>query len=316
MSNNVSLISSFAESSSNFREDHLKLCFLWYDKIMLETIGDYHRKNYALQILKDEKTTKKDVQNFTDIVLPLDSVVSNDLLDEYNNSREAGYPRWEKDGHLNYSYPSPVDSNEFAHNVLLAHIQRDWQIEKVEGIDVEQMEGRARVAIDAVNLWEYVQQEVNCLMEANNDEKLAMTSARQFKSEEKSSIEPIKIFEMNVPNLNQVPWSDIIQLKIKGDIDGLKNKFKESCTVSPNEIDLAQKHFKSLEKDAFENIIEKFRPSTKKVTIESILANIPGLPLNPASAFFGVRDIIAERKKADELSWYYSLRDIQNAPKP
>lgn len=312
MINNISLISSFA-GTNNFNEDHLKLCFLWYDKILLETIGEYHRTNYARQILEKENIGNNDLNNFTDIVLPLDGVVSNDLLGEYENSREHDYPRWEKDGYLYYSYPSPVNANEYAHNVLLAHIQHDWKIEKVRGIDVEQMEGRARVAIDAVNLWEYVQQEVDCIMEANNDEKLAMTSAREFNLKEKSSIDPFKIFEMSVPNLSKVPWSEIIKLKINGDIDGLRNKFKESCILAPHELDLAQKQFKTLEKEAFENIIDKFRPSTKKVTIETLLANIPGLPLNPASVFFGVRDIISEKNKTDELSWYYFLRDIKSA---
>ena len=78
------LVSFIAELSKEFRNDHMKLCFLWYDEIMLEGImNDYRRENYAYQILEGEKISKKQFQIFTDVVVPLQHRISGDLLQDH-----------------------------------------------------------------------------------------------------------------------------------------------------------------------------------------------------------------------------------------
>ena len=310
-----SLISCFAAINNDFRNDHLKLCFLWYDEIMIETLNEYGRINYANQILHDEELERKQIQIFTDIVTPLEERVSKGLLDNYRNSEDHTYPRWGENLEK-FTYPSPQDAKQYAHNALLAHIQREWEFEEFDGAAIEQAEGRARVAINAVSLWETVQQEVPCMMEANYDERLAMASANIFNTKEKDPVEPFKLFETSAPSLVGVSWSEIIKLKINGNFDSLRDKLKEVVALTPNDLSAAQDELEKLEQEAIEDIIEKYRPNVKKVAIESVLANIPGIPLvNPAGAFFGVRDTIEEKNKATELSWFYLLRDVRNVAK-
>lgn len=311
MNKSRTLVSSFATIEDKFRNDHMKLCFLWHDEIMLETLNDYARNNYASQILNDEKLDRKYVKIFTDVVTPLENKVSKSLLDDFRNSQEHGYPRWGKDWEF-FTYPEPKNAKEYAHNSLLEYIQLDWGIEKFDGADVEQAEGRARVAINAVSLWESVQQEVSCMMEANFDEKLAMNYANFFNTK-KDYIEPFKLFETSVPCLTEVPWSEIIKLKINGNYDSLRNKLKDIMIKTPYDLSFAQSELEKLEQEAIADIVEQYRPNVKKIAIESVLANIPFIPiLNPISGFFGVRDTIFEKKKSNDLSWFYFLRDVKN----
>jgi len=47
MSQARTLVSYWAAfSSKKFLVDHLKLCFLWYDETIIETVGDYQRRNF------------------------------------------------------------------------------------------------------------------------------------------------------------------------------------------------------------------------------------------------------------------------------
>lgn len=305
-------VSSFAELEDSFRNDHMKLCFLWHDEIMLEVLNEYSRNNYASQILNESPLDKGQLSIFTDVVVPLQDRVSKELIEQHRNTRQHGYPRWGKD-YKNFTYPKPENAQQYAHNMLLAHIQRDWGIKEFDGADVEHAEGRARVAINAVSLWEHIQQETECMMEASFDERLAMVSASMFNSNSEKAIEPFTLFETSVPNLSSVPWSEVIDLKRKGHFDRLRVKLKEIVSVSKNDLATARQELSHLEIQATEEIIEKYRPNVRKVALESAAANIPCVPiLNPISAFFGVRDTIKEKRKFNDLAWLYLLRDVRN----
>lgn len=312
MKTSRAFVSSFAELDSDFRKDHMKLCFLWHDEIMIEANNEYRRENYASQIVGEDHLSREEVKLLTDVVVPLQDRVSQDLIVSHRESRKHGYPRWGKN-YENFTYPEPQDAQEYAHNMLLAHIQRDWGIEEFDGADVEHAEGRARVAIDSVSYWELIQQEVNCMMEASFDERLAMVSASMFHSKSEKVVEPFKLFETSVPSLSSVPWAEIISLKSKGNFDKLRDKLTEIVSISESDLSSAQKALKNLETQATEEIIEKYRPNVRKVALESAAANIPCIPiLNPISAFFGVRDTIEEKRKFNELTWIYLLRDVRN----
>ena len=58
-------------------------------------------------------------------------------------------------------------------------------------------------------------------------------------------------------------------------------------------------------------MLERSRPRVKRVAIESILANLPGMAVNPFSLFFGVRDTAEAYKRNQENGWLYLLRDIK-----
>lgn len=309
MNLNRAFISSCAELEDGFRNNHMKLSFLWHDEIMLDLFNDYRRQNFPSQITNGETLDKKQLSIFTDVFVPLQDRVSKELLETHDNSRPIGYPRWGKKQE-NYTYPIPENAEQYAHNMLLAHIKKEWGD---EDFSVEHAEGRARVAIDTVSLWEYVQQETRCILEASFDERLTMRSANMFNSQAPQSIEPFSLFQTSVPNLSSVSWKEIINLKKAGNFDKLRDKLSEIISTFPNDISLAQNELASVEKKAMEEIIEKYRPNVSKVALESAAANIPGIPLfNPISAFFGLRDTYNEKKKFNELSWFYLLRDVRD----
>lgn len=302
-------ISSFAELENGFRSNHMKLSFLWHDEIMLDLSNDYRRQNFPSQIINGETLDKKQLSIFTDVFVPLQDRVSKELLEAHESSRPIGYPRWGKEQE-NYTYSNPKNAEQYAHNVLLAQIRKEWGN---EDFNVEHAEGRARVAIDTVSQWEYIQQETRCILEANLDEQLAMTSANMFNAKSQEAIEPFSLFQANVPNLSSVSWAEIINIKKAGNFDKLRDKLGEIISVSPSSLSLAQDELGKIETKAMEEIIEKYRPNISKVAIESAVANIPGIPFfNPASAFFGLRDTYNEKKKFNELSWFYLLRDVRS----
>lgn len=83
-----SLVSIFARSNDDFRKDHLKLSFLWYDEVMIETINEHDRANYVNSIIENENIERKHIQIFTDIIVPLEEKVSKELI------RDIGDIHW------------------------------------------------------------------------------------------------------------------------------------------------------------------------------------------------------------------------------
>ena len=315
MDTSRTFVSSFAELKDDFRNDHMKICFLWHDEVMLDVSNDYRRNNYATQISGSESLSKEQTSLLTDIFIPLQDRVSSDLLEAYEESRPSGYPRWGNE-YENFTYPDPQNPEQYAHNILLAHIKRDWKLDEFSGGDVEHAEGRARVAINTVGLWECIQQEVECMLEASYDERVAMSAARIFNSSLQSQVEPFSLFEASIPSLSSVPWAEIINIKKSGRFEKLRSKLSEVASTPNIDKISAQAELAVLEAKAAEDIIERYRPKLKKVAIESMLANIPGIPgINPFGAFFGIRDTYNEAKKRKDLSWFYTLRDVRNLVK-
>ncbi len=305
------LVSHWASLGSEFSNDHLKLCFLWYDEVIIETIVPNEKGFFFSKYIDQSSFSKKELMVFTDIVLPLEERVPKNLLKDFYKSKEPGYPRWGKNCE-NYTYPNPMNAHQYAHNALIAHIQNEWGIKKTDRHNVEHVEGAARVAVESVRLWDSINKDIPCMLQANNNEKIAMVAARRFNYNDTVEVEPFKLFERIVPSLATVPWGDIIRLKEKGDFDNLRKKVAEVISGSSCDINDAQHELSRLEEKATSEIIEKYRPNVNKITIESAISNIPCIPiLNPVSAFFGARDIREEFRKAEELNWFYLLRDIK-----
>jgi hypothetical protein len=78
-------------------------------------------------------------------------------------------------------------------------------------------------------------------------------------------------------------------------------------------IESAKKAFDEAEMGVMDEIVELAKPRPRKVSIEAVLANIPGLPVNPASVYFGVRDSVSAIKRSKEFGWLHLLRDIRRA---
>lgn len=316
MSTNRAFVSHSTSFAREFCDDHIKLCFLWYDEVIIETITKHGESLFFKNLLDQCRLSRKNFHCITDIVLPFEKRAPRELFEENWKVDIRGYPRWRIGDEKHYTYRIPQNAEEHAHNLLLKKIEKELGVEKLYGVDVEQAEGRARVAVNAVKLWEKVNSEISCMLQANDDEKLAMTAAQLFRMCENTPTDPFRLFEISVPSLSVVPWDRVIRLRKRGNFDSVREKFSGILTDSLGDLSKAQSELSEIEKKAAENIIEQYRPNVRKVAIETLVENIPGIPgINPASVIFGLRDVKSEMNKEKKFNWFYLLRDIRNLAK-
>jgi hypothetical protein len=310
------LVSSFTSINDQFQEDHLKLCFLWYDEVLFETIGTYDEKRFFERLVKNEADTAKTIRSLTDVIVPLGARVAVDLTDDLVTLKGHTYPRWGKQ-HENYTYPEPENAEEFAHNRLLEHIAQEHGVSRFnDGWEIEQAEGRARVATDAILLWERVNAELPCMLQTNSDEKLAMTAAQQFSDGLTLPGTPFSLFEATIPSLAQVSWTEVVRLRKQGSLELLRQKIGQAVESAGTDLELAKSLFNKAETQAIEAIVDTNRPRVKRIAIESILSNLPGLPINPFSVLFGLRDTAKSYTRNKDFGWLYLLRDIRRSATP
>ena len=298
-------------TDKDFRADHLKLCFLWYDEILIETIGNYDEKRFVERLLQAEPPQRALSHVLSDVIRPLDRQLQEHITGDWRSQAQRGYPRWGKN-YENYTYPEPENAEQYAHNYLLGLIAQERGVNRFDdGYDVEQAEGRARIAVDAVTLWEGVNAELPCMFQANQDEKSAMTAAKQFVSASSIQDASFSLLEVAIPSLIDVPWSDIVQFRNNGSLKSLRDKIAQSVASAGADLEAAKSLFDRSEQEAIDAMLERSRPRVKRVAIESILANLPGMAVNPFSLFFGVRDTAEAYKRNQENGWLYLLRDIK-----
>lgn len=298
-------------TDKDFRADHLKLCFLWYDEVVIETIGNYDEKQFIEGLLQVEHDQRALSHALSDVIRPLDKQLQQHITGDWRSREQRGYPRW-GDNYENYTYPEPENAEQYAHNYLLGLIAKEYGVKQFDdGYDIEQAEGRARVSVDAVTLWEGVNAELPCMFQANQDEKSAMTAAKQFVSGSSTQDAPFSLFEVAIPSLQDVTWSNVVQFRKNGSLKSLRNKISQSVVSAGADLEAAKSLFDRSEQEAIDAMLENGRPRVKRVAIESILANLPGMAVNPFSLFFGIRDTAAARKRNQENGWLYLLRDIK-----
>jgi len=302
-----------AVTDASFRLDHLKLCYLWYDEVLFETIGQYEESAFFGRLLGGESNARKTIKELTDTILPLSRRVSADLIGKRFRIPPEGYPRWGP-RHENYTYPDPENAEQYAHNCLLHAIEAECGVPKLnDGYAIEQAEGRARVAVKAVELWERINAEVECMLQAGDDEKLAMMAARQFSAASDEAPTPFSLFSVVVPSLSAVPWQQVVRLRRQTGFSSLREKIAEGVRLAGTDLQSAKQFFDKLEEETVNRVIEMGRPKVLKVAIESIIANLPGLAINPYGVYVGIRDTVSAIRKRKDFSWLYLLRDVRSA---
>jgi hypothetical protein len=310
------LVSSFGSIEEEFQEDHLKLCFLWYDEVLIEYLGPRMENIFVDRLVQRGGLSRNEVKEITDVIFPLTRRFPKR---EYENLQKKlmvrGYPRWGQ-GQENYNYPQPKTAEEFAHNMLLQKIESEFGVAKLDEMDVEHAEGRARVAVDAVGLWTVVNVEYPCMLQTTDDEKLALNSALMHVANSTSLPTGLELLKLSVPAMRNVPWQEVIKLKRHGKVSLLRRKLGEVMLATDRNVDAAKGELERLEHEAMEEIIERFRPEFKTVLAETLLASIPTKPFpNPVNAFLHWRDVTRELKKEDQFSWAYLLRDLRSVSK-
>lgn len=300
-----------ASFKDDFSDDHMKLCFLWYDEVLYETLGKTSEEEWLSRLAKDSLSASE-IYDLSDVIIPVDKRISLELSKKLKAFDLRGYPRWGSN-HENFTYPNPESAEEYAHNMLLRRIEKEWG--KLDGLGVEHAEGRARVAVDAVSMWKNVNREIPCMLQSTDDEKLAMSAASAFGAPDQPYREPFRLFEMSVPSLSNVPWKKIVSIKRKGKFDRLRDKLKSITTSLNGPLSDAQEELKKAEDEAMNEIVDQFRPNIKPVIAEALWSNIPNVPfLNPVSTYFGVKNIRVEQEKTNDFEWFYLLRDIKQLP--
>lgn len=300
-------------TDEDFRSDHLKLCFLWYDEVIIETVGAYDERRFINGLLSAESSSRSLVHEMSDVIRPLDKELQEHVTGGWRTQVQRGFPRW---GGIdqNYTYPEPENAEQFAHNHLLELIAKEHGVEQFDDeYDVQQAEGRARVAVDAVTLWEGVNAEFPCMLQANRDEKSAMEAAKEFGAPSSPQDLSTCLFEVAIPSFSNLTWVEVLKFRKNGSLKSLRDKIAQSVVIAGSDLNAAKAVFDQVEHQAIDALVETGRPKVKRVAIESILGNLPGMVLNPFSLFFGLRDTRAAYKKNQDHGWLYLLRDIKKA---
>jgi hypothetical protein len=317
MQQNRALLSGWtAMTDQMLRSDHLKLCFLWYDEILVEPIGEYDESTFIGGLLRAEENERSIAHAMTDVIRPLDRQLQQAIAGDLLTQASRGYPRWGKDFE-NYTYPEPQTPAEFAHNRMLELIAQEHGVSGFEdGYDIEQAEGRARVAVDAVALWEGVNAELPCMLQAGADERAAMIAARQFTTGPTLDDAPLRLLEMAVPSLCGVSWKDVVRFRSSDALRALRQKLADSVDESEGDVERAKILLQQSEQETLDAMLEVSRPRVKRVAFEAILGNVPGLAVNPFSLYFGARDTVKHYKRQRDSGWFYLLRDIRTTAGP
>lgn len=306
------LVSSVAMTTDeSLRSDHLKLCYLWYDEILFETLRPDLEDHSIKRLVGD--LPRRDLHEISDVFVGVNRRLPEEVTGTISNRLPRGYPRWGEDQE-HYDYPDPENALEFAHNQLLRAIEAEMGVGRFDGIDVEHAEGSARVAVDAVALWDRVNRHLPCMLQSNAHEKLAVEAVATFQLTEPHASASVELFQATIPSLAKVSWSEIAQLRRQGGFKALRSKIEQASALAAQDFTAARQIFSEFEDDTVSLIVDKFRPKVRKVALEGILANVPGFPVfNPFSLFFSSRDTGMAIKNASELSWLYLLRDIRMA---
>lgn len=306
MSKNITLVSNRNMFNQAF-EDHLKLCYLWYDEVLLENFGKQYY-NY----IENLNINNRDAAYLTDILIPLEKRVPKCLVEEYKNNvimAAKRYPRWKDDQKWYNTYRQPKNAEEYAHNAIIKNLENEYGMDDE---DYMYYEGTAASAIDNIKLWKMVNLEIPCILQADKYEKIAMEFLL-FDKEDGNRNETFRLFEISIPSLVTVPWSKIVELRKNNDFSALRDKLEKIMRFTSGNLEDARKELNILENQAMENILDEFKPDIKNVALEIAVANIPISPVNPASIFLSGRDLIHEVIKKNKYDWFYLLRNIRKS---
>lgn len=306
MTKNVTLISDLKLYDEKFISDHLKLCVLWYDEVLLEDIWGMNITDHLLGL------NKKDLFYLTDILLPLKSRVPISIINDYkrNCAMLNYYPRWERDGKLYNTYLRPKTAHEYAYNRIINRLRKQYGYNDYI-YHMEFLEGHALATVKSVKLWEIVNLEIPCMLQTDEYGQIALNATMLYNNLETVE-EAFTLFKLSVPDLTRVPWTKIIELRKKGGFSVLREKLGCILQDSSYNIKNAQRELHTIEQEAINEIIDEYKPKLKRVSIESLVGNIPMPFINPVSILLGAKNIKGEVDKKRKYSWFYLLRDIRS----
>lgn len=89
------LVSGWGSLGDEFREDHLKLCVLWYDEVLIEYLTPAMERTFIDGLAKRGDIGQNDVKEITDVILPLTQRFPRSAYDDLQKKLGCRtYPRW------------------------------------------------------------------------------------------------------------------------------------------------------------------------------------------------------------------------------
>lgn len=314
MTSNSTFVSAFGSQSENFKNDRMKLCFLWFDEILFEDLGRITREGFLASIAGFDALPFRERRLLTGAVSPISERVKIDWMADFKDPQRLlerhGYPRWGEQQER-YDYPDPETPEQAAHNALLRKIEAEHGVARFEdGFDIMQAEGRAGAAINAIAVWREVSEQLPCVLQARRDEQDAMAVMNAFGRTDPPPT-PFTLFQATIPSLAHLPWKEVATLKANGTFETLRSKLEGFYAVRAGDLTRALADLKAAEERATDEILNLSRPRPGKALVEGILSNIPFPGPNPLSIIISLKGFMAEAKKEEQFEWLYMLRDLR-----
>lgn len=304
----AALASGYALVPNHFTQDHLKLCFLWYDEVLLELIKGNDFDDWLERLTRRDPVSREERHILSDVMVPLKSRVSKDVTDRYRFNY-CGSPPPVKDWR-DYLHKEPTCAEQYAHNALLTQLSNEWDL-STPGM-AGWAEGLTQAAVSAVRLWRDAGVEYLSQLQATPQERIVMNAISQYELGPEIPVKPFDVFEARMPELANVPWSDIVGIKRRGDFDRLRKELTKLVRAPDITFDDARARLAEAEREATEEIIEKYRPNLKRVAGEALCSTIPtGSVTNPFGLYFSFKGVREEMAKKRALDWFYLIRDIE-----
>lgn len=305
----VSAVQSLPGSNFNATS---KLSFLWFDTIIVEDLG---RRQPIDAIIRDNNISNRERKFVQDVILSVSELADGTIKKNNQEMVLEGYPRWERNGDSYYNYPEPETPQQYAHNELLKHFERMAGVDHIEdGYAVEQVEGSAKVAVDAVRLWALINDRISCTMACSENEHLAVTSMMTFAARNTPKLVETdlvsNVAKLMLPDVSKLGWNEIIAIKKHGEFSTLKSKIEELYEVNCDYVATAQ----ALADEArrlTRHIAIKAKPKPIRALFDLVATNLPMGPVNPYAIFTGYKKFLNDCQEASEHKWIYTFLDLE-----
>ncbi|RYD81417.1 MAG: hypothetical protein EOP84_11030 [Verrucomicrobiaceae bacterium] len=116
-------------------------------------------------------------------------------------------------------------------------------------------------------------------------------------------------WDVSMPDFEHLTWDDVIELRSSPYLQAFREVYAE-LSMSGRSSDLRQRYH-----DALGALADEVKPDVRGVTITQILANIPGMFLNPVAIASGADSIGKEMHREAQYGWVFFVRAVDKAKK-
>jgi len=289
-------VSCVSEMEEGFRELGAKLATLWFDKIYFDPFrADLTDRRYE-SLFPAADMCREDRAILTDIWRPISDIAPHLCL---IGARALRAPNWVHED----------ESFERGWEAVMANYERQVGAERHEDPGFIYADGAALSAVDNISMWSELNSRSPCVMRPSKDEQIA--AAAIFAGGSVNN--PYGIFEsigaVDLPNLKNVSWSRLAELKKRGDFFApLREKISEVYTLTAHgDISAAKDALLERIDLAEDELLEGARPRPVRTLIENVVTTL----VSPIGLLKSCADTANEIERQDCFAWFYVLRDLK-----